>query len=135
MKTFLILIFAVVQLLPGERAAVVTAIPGVIESGTNGILVSPGAWSYIASPYSGDWEGVAAAAIDLLGQPARLKQMGQAGRQRAEEVFEIRHTARKTAAVFQRLVRPAAMKNGAWHPTVVRDQAEGERRVRLRPRP
>jgi len=107
----------------------------VIESGTNGILVSPGAWSYIASPYPGDWEGVAAAAIDLLGQPARLKQMGQAGRQRAEEVFDIRHTARKTAAVFQRLVRPAAMKNGVWHPTVVRDQAESERRVRLRPRP
>ena len=29
----------------------------------------------------------------------------------------------------------AAMKNGVWHPTVVRDQAESERRVRLRPRP
>src|SRR5215212_1705850 len=107
----------------------------LIESGTNGILISPGAWSYIASSYPGDWEGVAAAAIDLLGQPARLKQMGQAGRQRAEQVFDIRHTVRKTAAVFQRLVRPAAMKNGVWHPSVVRDQAESERRVRLRPRP
>ena len=105
----------------------------LIESGTNGILVSPGAWSYIASPYPGDWEGVAAAAIDLLGQPARLKQMGQAGRQRAEEVFDIRHSVRETAAVFQRLVRPAVMRKGVWHPTVVREQADSDRRVRLRP--
>jgi hypothetical protein len=41
---------------------------------------------------------------------------------------------RETAAVFNRLVRPAVMKNGVWQPTVVRDQSEGERRVRLRPR-
>ena len=105
----------------------------LIESGTNGILISPGHWSYIASSYPGDWEGVAAAAIDLLGQPARLKQMGQAGRQRAEEVFDIRHSVRETAALFQRLVRPAVMKNGVWQPTVVREHADSDRRVRLRP--
>jgi glycosyltransferase involved in cell wall biosynthesis len=106
----------------------------LIESGTNGILISPGAWSYIASSYPGDWEGVAAAVIDLLGQPARLKQMGQAGRQRAEQVFDIRHTVRETAAVFQRLVRPPVMRKGGWQPTVVRDQSEVERRAKLRPR-
>ena len=106
----------------------------LVENGTTGILVSPGGWSYIASSYPGDWEGVAAAAIDLLGQPARLKQMGQAGRRRAEEVFGLRRSVEETARVFQRLVRPAVMKNGVWKPTVVRDQSDGERRLRLPPR-
>lgn len=107
----------------------------MVEGGTNGVLVSPGNWSYVASPYPGDWEGVAAAAIELLNQPARLRRMGQAGRKRAEDVFDLRHNVRETAAVFQRLVKPAVMKNGVWQPTVVRDQSDSERRVRLRPRP
>jgi starch synthase len=106
----------------------------MIEGGTNGVLISPGDWSHIASSYPGDWEGVAAAALDLLAQPERLKRMGRAGRERAEDVFDLRHAVRETAAVFQRLVKPAVMKNGVWHPTVVRDQSDGERRVRLRPR-
>jgi len=106
----------------------------LIEGGTNGVLISPGDWSHIASSYPGDWEGVAAAALDLLAQPERLKRMGRAGRERAEDVFDLRHAVRETAAVFQRLVKPAVMKNGVWHPTVVRDQSDGERRVRLRPR-
>ena len=119
------------------RPVVAIGIGGVaelVEAGTSGILISPGDWSHVASPYPGDWEGVAAAALDLLNQPARLKQMGQAGRKRAEETFDLRHNIRETTAVFQRLVKPAVMKNGVWQPTVVRDQSEGERRVRLRPR-
>jgi gluconolactonase len=39
MKTLLILVFALVQLLPGERAAVVSAIPGVIDGGTKWQLI------------------------------------------------------------------------------------------------
>ena len=39
MKTLLVFVFAVVQLLPGEREAVVTAIPGVIEGGTKWQLI------------------------------------------------------------------------------------------------
>lgn len=119
------------------RPIVAIGVGGVaemIEGGTNGVLVSPGNWSYIASPYPGDWEGVAAAAIELLNQPARLRQMGQAGRKRAEDAFDLRHNVRETAAVFQRLVKPAVMKNGVWQPTVVREQSDSERRVRLRPR-
>ena len=119
------------------RPVVAIGVGGVaelVEGGTNGILISPGNWSYVASPYPGDWEGVAAAALDLLKQPARLRQMGQASRKRAEDVFDLHHNVRETAAVFNRLVRPAVMKNGVWQPTVVRDQSDGERRVRLRPR-
>jgi len=119
------------------RPIVAIGVGGVaemIEGGTSGILVSPGNWSYVASPYPGDWEGVAAAAVELLNQPERLRTMGEAGRKRAEELFDLRHTVRETAAVFQRMVKPAVMKNGIWQPTVVRDQSEGERRVRLRPR-
>jgi len=39
MKTLLIFVFAAVQLLPGEHAAVVIAIPGVIEGGTKWQLI------------------------------------------------------------------------------------------------
>jgi len=39
MKAFFILVFALVQLLPGEREAVVTAIPGVIDGGTKWQLI------------------------------------------------------------------------------------------------
>jgi len=39
MKTLLIFVFAAVQLLSGEHAAVVTAIPGVIEGGTKWQLI------------------------------------------------------------------------------------------------
>jgi gluconolactonase len=39
MKTFFIFVFAAVQLLPGEREAVVPSIPGVIEGGTKWQLI------------------------------------------------------------------------------------------------
>ena len=104
----------------------------LVESGSTGLLVSPGDWPGVSSHYPGDWEGIAAAALDLLHRPDRLAAMGKASRARAVEHFDLRHSVRETSALFNRMVRPAVMKNGVWQPTVVRDKGEGERRVRLK---
>jgi glycosyltransferase involved in cell wall biosynthesis len=106
----------------------------MIENGTNGILIGVSEWPGVLSPYPGDWEGVAVAALEFLQRPDRLKEMGQAGRRRAETLFDLERNVRATGAVFQRLVKPAVMKDGIWHPlpTVVRDKGDGERRVRLK---
>ena len=119
------------------RPIVAIGVGGVaelIEGGTNGILVSPGDLVVCGEPLSGRLGGRGGRRVDLLNQPARLSRWARPADKRAEELFDLRHTVRETAAVFQRLVRPAVMKNGVWQPTVVRDQSEGERRVRLRPR-
>lgn len=107
----------------------------LVESGTTGQLICPADWAGVMGPYPGDWPGIAAAAIDLLGDPERLRLMGDKARRRVVEQFNLRESARETSALFQRLVRPAVMKNGVWQPTVVRDKIEGERRVRLKATP
>jgi glycosyltransferase involved in cell wall biosynthesis len=113
-------------------AIAVGGVPEVVEGGTTGMLISPGDWPGVSSPYPGDWEGIAAASIDLLKRPDRLKAMGDAARTRAEAHFDLRRSVRETSALFQRLVKPAVMKNGVWQPlpTVVRDKGESDRRVR-----
>lgn len=117
-------------------AIAVGGVPEVVEAGTTGMLISPGDWPGVSSSYPGDWEGIADASIDLLKRPDRLKRMGAAARLRIETQFDLRRSARETSALFQRLVKPAVMKNGVWQPlpTVVRDKAEGDRRVRQGPR-
>ena len=117
-------------------AIAVGGVAELVESGTTGLLVSPGDWPGVSSPYPGDWEGIAAAAIDLLRQPARLRAMRDASRRRAVAQFDLSHSVRETAALFASFVKPGVMKNGMWQPTVLRDKAvEGERRVRLKPQP
>lgn len=106
----------------------------LVEAGSTGLLVSPGDWPGVSSPYPGDWEGIACAALDLLHNPERLREMGTAARARAVAHFDLRDSVRETSAFFQRLVKPAVMKNGVWQPlpTVVRDKSEADRRVRLK---
>jgi glycosyltransferase involved in cell wall biosynthesis len=105
----------------------------LVQGGTTGLLISPGDWPGVSSPYPGDWEGIACASIDLLRKPERMKRMGDAGRMRVEQGFDLRTTVSETAALFQRLVKPAVMKNGVWQPlpTVVREKADSGR-VRLK---
>ncbi len=86
----------------------------LVEAGTTGILVSPGDWPGVGSPYPGDWEGVAAAMLELLAQPEKLKRMGEAGRKRVEEKFDLRHSTRRTAELFQRLVRSGSQLQEGW---------------------
>lgn len=77
-----------------------------LEAGTTGILLQPGEWPGVASSFPGDWEGVASAVLMMLGHPALLKKMGEAGRQRVEEVFDLRASVQQTGALFQRLASP-----------------------------
>ncbi len=114
-------------------AIAVGGVAEVVEGGTTGLLVSPGDWPGVSSPYPGDWEGIAAASLDLLRNPERLVRMRRACRERAERLYDLRHSVAETSALFNRLVRPAVMKNGVWQPTVVRDKADDNRRVRLKP--
>jgi glycosyltransferase involved in cell wall biosynthesis len=116
---------------------VALAVGGVAElvgGGTTGALINPGDWPGVASHYPGDTEGIALAAADLLRNPVRLKEMGAAARARVESQFDLRGSVAETSALFERLVKPAVMKNGAWQqlPQVVRDKGDGERRVRLK---
>ena len=116
---------ALLEAMSSGVAVVAIAVGGVaelVEMGTTGMLVSPGDWPGVASRYPGDWEGVAAASLDLLQQPERLATMGEAARARIEARFDLRRSVRETAALFTRLVKPAALKNGTWQPTVVRDK-------------
>ncbi len=79
-------------------AIAVGGVPEVIENETTGQIVG-----------LGDWEGVGLRVARLLGQPERLRQMGQAARRRAEERFDLRESARRTAALFRHLTSaPAA---------------------------
>lgn len=129
---------ALLEAMASGIAVVAIAVGGVaelVEGGTTGLLVSPGDWPGVSSPYPGDWEGIAAAAFDLLSKPERLAVMGKAARARIERNFDLRQSVRDTSALFQRLVKPAVMKNGVWQPTVVRDKGEGDRRVRLKTQP
>ena len=104
----------------------------LVEGGTTGLLVSPGDWPGVSSPYPGDWEGIAAASLDLLHQPERLKRMGSAARARAERHFDLQTTVEETAALFQRLVRPASPRSGAWPLSSVIAVKDAERRVRMK---
>lgn len=76
-----------------------------VEAGTTGILLQPGEWPGVASPFAGDWEGVASALLMLLDHPALLKKMGQAGRRRAEEFFDLSRSVGETGELFQRLAQ------------------------------
>ena len=108
----------------------------LVSGGSTGLLVSPGDWPGVSSPYPGDWEGIACAALDLLRQPERLKSMGRAARARIEAEFDLRDSVKGTSALFGRLARPSLAKNGAWQPSVVRDKGDpSDRRVRLKPQP
>lgn len=89
----------------------VGGVPELVEAGTNGLLLHPGDWAGVASPYPGDWEGVASALVELLTHPKRLKEMGYAGRQRAQELFDIRISVRCTQKLFDELVNTDRSKN------------------------
>ena len=128
---------ALLEAMASGIPVVAIAVGGVAElvaGGLTGLLVSPGDWPGVSSPYPGDWEGIAAATLDLLNQPERMRRMGAAARTRIEQHYDLRLSARETSALFQRLVKPAVMKNGVWQPVVVRDKSE-DRRVRLKAQP
>lgn len=78
------------------RAVVALAVGGVTE-----IIESEGT-GYIVSAC--DWENQSWRMLDLLDQPERITRMGQAARRRAEDMFDIRLSATRTADLFRQLV-------------------------------
>jgi glycosyltransferase involved in cell wall biosynthesis len=94
----------VVALAVGDVAAIIMA-------GETGIPISPVEWPGVASPYPGDWPGIAAATLELLDQPQRMARLGQLARARAVEMFDVRITAGKVAALFRFLLKEGAAKH------------------------
>lgn len=66
----------------------------IVEFGKTGLLVSPG-----------DPDEMGRTLVSLLSRPEGLKQMGLAGRQRAEALFDLRTSVRQTADLFRELAR------------------------------
>jgi glycosyltransferase involved in cell wall biosynthesis len=85
----------VAEAMAAGRAVVATRICGVpfmVEDGTSGLLVD-----------DGDMDGLAAALVRLLADPAPRSQMGQRGRQIAQERFSAAMVARRTRDVYLEL--------------------------------
>lgn len=70
-------------------AANAGGVPEVVEAGVTGLLAKPG-----------DWRGVADAIETLLANPPRAQAMGEAGRRRAERLFEVRGYAARVQALY-----------------------------------
>jgi glycosyltransferase involved in cell wall biosynthesis len=85
----------------------VGGVPELVETGETGILIGTSEWPGIVSEYPGDWEGVARAAIKLIGQPERLKAMSAASARRAAELYDIKTSAALTAQLFRKLAGTA----------------------------
>lgn len=88
----------VVEAMMAARPVVASDVSGPRESvvdGETGILVPPG-----------DWRAVANALRELLGDQARAAQMGEAGRRRAEDLFDLERNLKRLDAECEYLIRP-----------------------------
>jgi glycosyltransferase involved in cell wall biosynthesis len=90
----LVLLEAMACAVPAVAIAV-GGVAEVVENEATGIIMGPG-----------DWEGVGVKIGRLLGQPERLRKMGQAARRRAQERYDLRVSALRTAELFRQLSRP-----------------------------
>jgi glycosyltransferase involved in cell wall biosynthesis len=78
----------------------------IVDTGNTGLLSAPD-----------DAQGLGNAVLNLLENPEKMKQMGQAGRKRVEEYFDIQDGVRSMANLFKRLVDPKTVENqvqAAW---------------------
>lgn len=85
----------------------VGGVPEIIETGETGILIGTNEWPGIVSEYPGDWEGVAQAALTLIGQPERLKRMSMMSVNRVRAYYDVRQSAAMTGQIFRQMLRPA----------------------------
>jgi glycosyltransferase involved in cell wall biosynthesis len=70
-------------------------VPEVVDEGVTGLLVEPG-----------DWQGYAAAMLDVLRDATRAGALGAAGRTRAERLFDVRAYARIIEAMYGGILKP-----------------------------
>jgi alpha-maltose-1-phosphate synthase len=97
-----------------EAAVVASAVGGIVEvvdAGTTGLLVPFEAvddGSQEPADPAGFASDFAAAVNELIADPARAREMGEAGRRRAVERFSWPAIARETLGVYERLVAARA---------------------------
>lgn len=90
----------------GLLEALACGVPQVAtDVGGNAEAVLDGVTGRIVAPDAGQ---IAGAAIELLGDPERLRQMGAASRARRDELFTIERMVAATAAVYEGVAAPAA---------------------------
>lgn len=111
-------------------AMAIGGIPELVEFGTTGYVATLGEDPGAPGPYPGDWEALANFSLDLLRQPERMKVMGAAGRTRAEELFDLTLTARRTGELFRRLAQTGGKGLGAID---IADIRESRGRARVKP--
>jgi glycosyltransferase involved in cell wall biosynthesis len=73
------------------------------DSGAKSEIVEDGATGFLTPP--GDVRALAKACLTLIEDPLRRKDLGQAGRARALERFDVRRTARELAVLLQDCAR------------------------------
>lgn len=75
-------------------------VPEVVARGETGLLVGPG-----------DWQAVANSILELLDDPTARQRMGQAGRRRVEQLFDVRIYAENIQALYSEILRPVHSKS------------------------
>lgn len=85
-----------------EAGAASLPVVATAVGGTSEIVVD-GEGGYVVPP--GNSEMLARRLIDLLQNPAQAAQMGQTARQRIIQLFSLRQQARKTTALYERILR------------------------------
>src|SRR5207237_1410500 len=89
------------------RPVVAIAVGGVRE------IVEVGATGWLSGP--NDWESVGHILVDMLAHPEKLPQIGQAGRKRVEERFDLRTSVRRTTDLFRTQLGSAPSRRDlAW---------------------
>jgi glycosyltransferase involved in cell wall biosynthesis len=93
--------FGMVALEAMERGRAVVAsdvggLPEIVSAGETGLLVPPG-----------DPEALAAAIVELAGDPHRIRALGEAGRRRAVESFSQERCTERTAELYERALSGA----------------------------
>ncbi|KAA3634382.1 MAG: glycosyltransferase, partial [Proteobacteria bacterium] len=71
----------------------VTGVPEIVEDGVTGLLVEPG-----------DFEGLAACVLRCYRDPALRSRLGDAGRRRVEDLFDIDRNVASHAGLFREIV-------------------------------
>lgn len=88
---------AIIEAMAMKKAVVATGVDGILEvvqHGKTGILIPPR-----------DPGALAAAIIELLRDPEKVRKMGIAGRKRVEEHFEVNHRVLKEIKIYENLLK------------------------------
>jgi len=98
---------SIIEAMASGKPVVATDIRGCREEvvdGLTGLLVPPR-----------DWRALAQAIVQILSRPELARRMGEAGRKRAQELFDERQVLDRELEVYSYLVR-TRLEGGVWSP-------------------